>query len=118
MDKLLRAAWALIVDNYQDELEDPIGHHQREKAKLRQLSAPTVEKLFAAHDAYVTEIRRRRAESSWRGPFKLRDGAVWDTTGSGVLYGSPEFCDNIAAALNAFYGYGPNGEDLVKEMEG
>lgn len=121
MIELLRAAWALIVDNYQDELEDPIGHHQREKAKLRQLSAPTVENLFAAHDAYVAEIRKRRAESPWKGPFDSRElddmFIVSDSQGLFVIRSSDDAkSEHLTEALNLYLGYTPSGEDVLKGL--
>lgn len=69
-----------------------------------------------ALSATVAEYRKRRAESPWKGPFKSRDGAVWNTTGGGLLFGSPVFCDSIASALNVYYGYDAQGNDVLEGL--
>ena len=129
--ELMRTVRTLEVDDYQDSLEDPIGHHERAKAGFKRLSRNSVEKLFSLRAATVAEYRKRRAESPWKGPFFAQRGArtgeegpewngMWEVADRQIEWvcerSECDEAETIAAALNAYYGYDAQGNDVLEGL--
>lgn len=69
--------------------------------------------------ATVAEYRKRRAESPWKGPFRAIEGTpgLCDSRKSLLILTERHEYTHLAvyaAALNAYYGYGAQGNDMLE----
>jgi hypothetical protein len=94
------------------------------RAHLREDICGDFRSAFSLRDAlssYVAEIRIRRERSPWKGPFDFiesdeRFNVVDVNTQMAYRTKSDVKAEEVAAALNTFYGFSPDGTDLIEGM--